>query len=84
MGARERVTIVLILIALGLFQLLSGLILYFTPSGRGYRGSIIYGLEKHVWKDLHLYISLIITVVVLIHLALNWRMFKYELKNLFR
>ena len=84
MGTRERAIVVLILIALGLFQLMSGLILYFTPGSRGYRGYAIYGLEKHVWKEYHLYIGLVITAVVLIHLALNWKMFKHELKNLFK
>jgi|GEM_PF-5902941 len=45
MGAKTRAVIVFVLIALGLFQLVSGLILYFTPGGRGYREVAVYGLE---------------------------------------
>ena len=45
MGAKTGAVIVFVLIALGLFQLVSGLILYFTPGGHGYREVAVYGLE---------------------------------------
>ncbi|ADB57884.1 DUF4405 domain-containing protein [Archaeoglobus profundus] len=84
MGAKTRATIVFVLIALGLFQLISGLILYFTPGRHGYREVLVYGLEKHLWKEYHLYVGLIITAVAIIHFILNWKMFKHEIKALFK
>ncbi|WP_457549271.1 DUF4405 domain-containing protein [Archaeoglobus sp.] len=84
MGAKTRAMIVLTLIALGLFQLVSGLIIYLIPGGRGYREVSFWGLEKHLWKEYHLYVGLVITAVAVIHLALNWKMFKHEIKRLFK
>ncbi len=80
MGAKTRALIVLVLMALGLFQLVSGLILFFMPSGHGYRKF----LERHIWKEYHFYVGLVITVVVVVHFILNWKIFKHEIKALFK
>ncbi|WP_456328164.1 DUF4405 domain-containing protein [Archaeoglobus sp.] len=84
MGAKTRALIVLVLMALGLFQLVSGLILFFMPSGHGYRKFLVCGLVRHVWREYHLYVGLVITVVVVVHFILNWKIFKHEIKALFK
>ena len=81
---RIRAIVTLTLLVSGVFQAISGLILYFAPRGRGIGDVFLYGFAKHVWKDLHFYVGILIVAVAVLHLTLNWKMFKNELKALFR
>ena len=82
---KAKVATVFMLISFGIFQLISGLILYLT---RGYgwgwgRGLYRYaGVERHILKDCHFYCGLIVTAIVVIHFALNWKIFMAELRAL--
>ncbi len=78
----SKIATVFALIVLGLFQLISGLILYISGGGWRHRGSeiVVFGLERHVWKDYHFYIGIALIVVAVIHFTLNWKMFKAELR----
>jgi len=80
---KVRAVVALALLTTGLFQAVSGLILYTAPKGRGAGDLIVlYGLEKHLWKEYHFYIGILIMCLVVVHLILNWKMFKNELKSL--
>jgi hypothetical protein len=59
-----------------LISAVSGIILYFTPSGRIARNTdwSILGMDKWGWKDLHIVFSLILLIIIAFHLYFNWRM----------
>jgi cytochrome b561 len=79
---KVRAVVVLTLLTTGLFQAVSGLILYTAPKGREAGDITLYGFEKHLWKEYHFYIGILIICLVVLHLILNWKMFKNELKSL--
>ncbi len=79
---RTRAIVALALLIAGLFQAASGLILYTAPKGRGAGDIALYGLEKSLWKEYHFYIGILIVCLAVVHLILNWKMFKNELKSL--
>jgi hypothetical protein len=62
----------------GLASIISGIVLWLMPSGgyRGGRGSFVrpavLGLSHEVWHDLHVWTSLALAALVLVHLALHW------------
>jgi len=78
---KVRTVVTLTLLVTGLFQAVSGLILYTAPKGR-WAAVQLYGLEKVLWKEYHFYAGILITCLVVVHLTLNWSMFKNELKSL--
>ena len=51
-----------------------GLLLAFViPSGNGPHGEKHFlGLYRHAWSDFHLYLSLTLIVLLVVHLWLNW------------
>jgi hypothetical protein len=56
----------------GCFLLGTGLTLTLRlPPGTGGQLAVL-GLSRHEWGDLHFYVALFITALVLAHLALNW------------
>lgn len=59
---------------------LSGLVAWLIVPGGGYQGGrnpyygvTLLGLTHHNWSDLHLWASLAMMVIVVVHLALHWR-----------
>ncbi len=80
MGVKARVTVTLILIALGIFQAVSGIILFLAPKGPRSGRFEVFGVTKYTWNEYHKYVGLIIIVVAVLHFILNWRMFVNELK----
>ncbi len=81
MSVRSRVVTALTLLSLGVFQSISGLVLFFAPTGRFSGRYEILGLKKEVWKDLHSYTGFIIISLAILHLVLNWNILKAELKR---
>lgn len=61
------VTMVLVLFLL----MLTGLILYLAPQGPGSRNWLLLGIDKHLYKDIHLYFGVVVTILVLVHSFLN-------------
>jgi len=51
-----------------------GLLLKFViPTGRAQFGQkYLLGLHRHEWGDLHLYLSLLLLVLLIVHLWFNW------------
>ncbi len=84
MGLRSKVVVTVSLIVLGLFQAISGVILYFSPKGRWSGDLLVFGLTKHTWSEYHAYVGFLLIAVAVVHLSLNWRWFMGELKVLFR
>ncbi len=79
---KVRAVVTLFLLTTGLFQAVSGLILYTAPKGRWATTVRLYGLERHLWKEYHFYAGILIMCLVVLHLMLNWNMFRNELKSL--
>jgi hypothetical protein len=63
--------------ALTLFELVSGMILWLAlPAGQGWRFSrafTVWGLERHSWITLHNWAALLLTAVIVVHVALHWK-----------
>ena len=53
---------------------LTGIILFVVPPGRiaNWTGWTIFGLTKHQWIGLHIWLSSVFTVAAVVHLYLNW------------
>ncbi|MBN1991061.1 MAG: DUF4405 domain-containing protein [Anaerolineae bacterium] len=58
---------------------LSGLVAWLVLPGGGYRGgrnpyynATLFSLTRHEWNDLHLWVSLVMMGLVIVHLALHW------------
>lgn len=54
---------------------ITGIILFVVPPGRiaNWTGWTIFGLTKHQWQGLHIWLSLVFMVASCIHLYYNWR-----------
>lgn len=67
-----------------LVSLASGVALWlFIPSGRWSGNTVFLGIEKHLWTDIHIYLSLIFCGVLLLHLALNQKLFTTMVRSMF-
>ncbi len=63
--------------------LFTGIGLFLAPSGRvaWQTGWTFFGLAKHQLETLHTITGFLLAALVLIHLALNYRLFTNELKS---
>ncbi len=62
-------------------SLVSGVVLWLAlPSGRRSGYETFLGVAKTLWVDFHTYVSLIFAVALLVHLALNLRLFSSMVK----
>lgn len=56
--------------------LVSGLVLWLVhPTQSPGGGGLILGLGKGVWKQSHIYVSLLMAVAATVHLAMNWSVY---------
>lgn len=53
---------------------------YLLPPGSG-RWSTIWGLNRHDWGDIHLYVAMIFFGILSLHLLLHWRVLLNMLKG---
>jgi hypothetical protein len=68
--------LVSVLLLTGLFEAVSGFVLWFAlPSGGGRRGLELsfLGLTRHTWIDLHDWVAIALTAVVIIHFIIHWK-----------
>ena len=56
------------------------LIHYVLPKGSGYY-STLWGLDRHQWGSVHLWIAVIFFAILAIHLILHWRWMLSIFKN---
>jgi len=61
----------------------TGIILFVVPPGRiaNWTGWKIFGLTKHQWIGLHIWLSAVFMVAAIVHIYLNWRPLVSYLKN---
>ncbi|RLG47673.1 MAG: hypothetical protein DRO00_01690 [Thermoproteota archaeon] len=79
-----RISVTLSLLFLGVLVAISGVILYFAPSGKGSGGVIMVDLTKRRWISIHDYSGFIMIGLVPIHVFLNRRPLLAYLKKLFK
>jgi hypothetical protein len=66
-------------------SLVSGLVLWLAlPSGRRSGYETFLSVAKTLWVDFHTYASLVFAVALLVHLALNLKLFSSMVKCIFR
>ncbi|MCK4835243.1 MAG: DUF4405 domain-containing protein [Candidatus Aminicenantes bacterium] len=83
--SRFWVDVVLFIALFGL--VITGLIMtFFTDSGPYVKETSKYFLElhRHQWGGIHLYFAIAFTILILVHLILEWRWIKEKTKNLFK
>jgi hypothetical protein len=63
----------LVAFAAFVFMAATGVLLVYTlPPGSG-RWSAVWGLTRHQWGDVHLWLAIVFLAVVALHLVLHWR-----------
>jgi hypothetical protein len=65
-----------LLVLSGLAEAVSGFVLWFAlPSGggRGRLGLTYLGLTRHTWTDIHDWVAIALTVIVIVHLIIHWK-----------
>ena len=65
-----------LLVLTGLAEAVSGFVLWFAiPSGGGRRAAELtyLGLTRHSWIDIHDWMAIALTVIVIIHLLVHWK-----------
>ena len=62
----------------GVISAVTGVVLWLMPQG-GYQGGrglssrpVVLGMDHALWNDIHVWSSLALVVLVLVHLALHW------------
>ncbi len=68
-----RAVVSLAMLVLAIFMLVSGLVLFFTPSGYGRHGGAGLPFEKHTLKLVHAYVGFVLTGLAVVHVYLNRR-----------
>lgn len=63
-------TAVTMLLAL-ILLVITGWILYLAPHGPGSQPWLLLGASKHLYKDIHFCLAIVVTVLVLLHSFLN-------------
>ncbi len=90
--ATRNYILAVILFVLGLFQTVSGFILWFGLArgggqGRGLGGgtaTTFWSLTRDTWIDFHSWIAVALMVIIIIHLILHWKWIVYLTKSYFK
>ncbi|ACB40102.1 conserved hypothetical protein [Pyrobaculum neutrophilum V24Sta] len=77
-----RAIVIMLLIASGVIMAISGVVLYFAPSGPGSGNAVILGATKHFWNNLHTYTGFSIIGLATAHVILNRRSLLFYTKKL--
>ena len=62
---------------------ITGLILFFMPSGQGSSWISFLGIIKHTWSEIHNWVGLFLILIIIIHFLLHWKWFVTLTKSLF-
>ncbi|MGB9706146.1 MAG: DUF4405 domain-containing protein [Pyrobaculum sp.] len=76
-----RAVVIYLLATAGIMLALSGLVLYFAPSGPGSGHQIILGATKDMWKNIHTYAAFSILAFAAAHVVLNRRSLIFYIKK---
>lgn len=77
-----RAVVILLLATAGTILAFTGLVLYFAPSGPQSGQTLVLGLPKHFWNNLHTYTAFSIIGFASLHIWLNRRSLKFYLKRI--
>lgn len=84
----QKYIVFAILFLLGLFQAVSGFVLWFVlPRGDGPgwgAENTFLALSRHEWGDLHNWAAVALAVTIIIHLTLNWKWIVSMTKSYFK
>ena len=78
----SRAVVSSLLIVIFAIIFITGMGLKYGPSGKGAKETnwTFLGIEKETLKDIHTYLGIMMGLVIVIHLSLNYKMFKGEIK----
>ena len=88
--ATRNYILFIILFLLGLFQAVSGFIMWFAlPHGGGGRGggaslTTFWSLSRDTWIDIHDWVAIALVVIIIIHLVLHCKWIAYMTKSYFK
>jgi hypothetical protein len=69
-----RAVVALLLITAWGLVTLSGLVLWLAPAGpRSGRQSLLLGLTKSEWSDVHFWIAVAAFIVTVVHIIIDWK-----------
>lgn len=78
----RAITAILLIITWVLITL-SGVVLYFAPSGfRSGKAELFLGMTKPTWDEIHFWLGVVTVAVIVIHLILDWKVLRSVLKYL--
>ena len=79
-----------LMLLLGLFQAVSGFLMWLVVPSGGYRGGrgiesteAISMWDRHTWINLHDWVAVSLLVLVVIHIILHWKWIIYTTKKAF-
>jgi len=91
-ATRNYITAITLFI-LGLFQAVSGFIMWLAlPRGGGQGGgwggggntATFWSLSRHTWVDIHSWVAVALVVIIIIHLVWHWKWITYVTKSYFK
>lgn len=69
-----RAVVAIMLITAWSLLSLTGLLLWLAPTGRrSGQIELLFGLTKHEWGDVHLWIAVATVAVTLVHIIIDWK-----------
>ncbi len=78
----RKITAIILFVS-AIFVIVSGILLYSAPSGRGSGEAIALGLTKDTWIDLHVWSGFIASGCLVVHLYMNRRPLIRYMKDVF-
>lgn len=82
--ARVRALVALLALLCWGLAALSGFLLYLAPSGPRSGWIELLWLTKHQWGELHFWLSVVASIVIGLHIVVDWRALKVCLRYLTR
>jgi len=67
-----------------LITAITGIILFFMPSGPKSSLSSFLGVIKHTWSSWHQWLGIAMIILAIVHFLLHWKWFIVMTKNLFK
>lgn len=62
----------------------TGVVLFFIPSGNRSGYTEVFGVIKQVWSEWHQWFGIVMIALALIHFLLHWNWFVCMTRNIFR
>lgn len=86
----QKYIVFTIMLPLGLFQAVSGLLMWLVIPQGGYQGGrgvasteATFLWDRHTWIDLHDWVAVALLVMLIIHFILHWKWIVHMTKKVF-